>query len=218
MRTCTPAVAGAPRLDRVSEPTVSPFCGTLLDNKKTGVYTCAGCGLPLFSSDSKFHSGTGWPSFFQPIAEENVSQHHTVSDTAPTETFGIRTVQSMLTAPSDLWPDGVREFMVNGKPFVWRTGGWGEDEFLRYSSEDAAHQIQLIKSLGLQGIRTEGKEMPDDFYEQFDKAGTPQMVNATTWTGQVQAAGQASYNINFSAQIPGQSGITTSVNPALSVH
>ncbi len=48
------------------------FCGNLVDTKTPGVYTCAGCGLPLFSSDSKFHSGTGWPSFFQPIAEGNV--------------------------------------------------------------------------------------------------------------------------------------------------
>ncbi len=51
------------------------FCGTLLDNKLEGVYSCVGCGLPLFSSDSKFHSGTGWPSFFQPIAKENVAEH-----------------------------------------------------------------------------------------------------------------------------------------------
>jgi methionine-R-sulfoxide reductase len=57
-----------------SSDTERPFCGTLLDNKKKGVYTCAGCGLPLFSSDSKFNSGTGWPSFFQPIARENVSE------------------------------------------------------------------------------------------------------------------------------------------------
>lgn len=54
--------------------TERPFCGTLLDNKKQGVYTCAGCGLPLFSSDSKFNSGTGWPSFFQPIAPGNVTE------------------------------------------------------------------------------------------------------------------------------------------------
>jgi peptide methionine sulfoxide reductase msrA/msrB len=50
------------------------FCGTLLDNKKEGVYSCVCCGLPLFSSSHKFHSGTGWPSFFQPIAMENVSE------------------------------------------------------------------------------------------------------------------------------------------------
>ena len=52
----------------------------------------------------------------------------------------------------------------------------------------------------------------------FGASGTPQQVNATTWTGQVQAAGNAQYNINFSAQIPGSSGITTNVNPSLSVH
>ena len=57
-----------------SKGTERPFCGTLLDNKIEGVYTCAGCGLPLFSSDSKFHSGTGWPSFFQPIGKGNVAE------------------------------------------------------------------------------------------------------------------------------------------------
>jgi len=57
-----------------SSDTERPFCGALLDNKKEGVYCCAGCGLPLFASDSKFHSGTGWPSFFQPIAKGNVAE------------------------------------------------------------------------------------------------------------------------------------------------
>ena len=52
--------------------TERPFCGTLLDNKRQGVYACVCCGLPLFASESKFHSGTGWPSFFRPVAEENV--------------------------------------------------------------------------------------------------------------------------------------------------
>ncbi len=49
------------------------FCGTLLDNKRAGVYSCVCCRLPLFSSDGKFDSGTGWPSFFRPVAEENVA-------------------------------------------------------------------------------------------------------------------------------------------------
>jgi methionine-R-sulfoxide reductase len=52
--------------------TEPPFCGTLLDNKKAGVYSCVCCGLPLFASNSKFNSGTGWPSFFRPVADENV--------------------------------------------------------------------------------------------------------------------------------------------------
>lgn len=51
------------------------FCGLLLDEKKPGVYFCICCGLPLFGSDTKFHSGTGWPSFFAPIAPENVITH-----------------------------------------------------------------------------------------------------------------------------------------------
>lgn len=55
--------------------TERPFCGNLLDNKKHGVYSCICCGLPLFSSSSKFNSGTGWPSFFQGIAEENIAEH-----------------------------------------------------------------------------------------------------------------------------------------------
>lgn len=55
--------------------TEAPFCGTLLDNKRSGVYSCICCRLPLFSSDTKFESGTGWPSFFAPVAEENVATH-----------------------------------------------------------------------------------------------------------------------------------------------
>jgi methionine-R-sulfoxide reductase len=51
------------------------FCGLLTDEKKPGVYYCVCCDLPLFSSDTKFHSGTGWPSFFAPIAPENVVTH-----------------------------------------------------------------------------------------------------------------------------------------------
>jgi methionine-R-sulfoxide reductase len=52
--------------------TEPPFCGTLLDNKREGVYTCICCRLPLFSSGAKFNSGTGWPSFLEPVAPENV--------------------------------------------------------------------------------------------------------------------------------------------------
>jgi methionine-R-sulfoxide reductase len=49
------------------------FCGTLLDNKRQGVYACVCCKLPLFAANAKFNSGTGWPSFFRPVAEENVA-------------------------------------------------------------------------------------------------------------------------------------------------
>lgn len=54
-----------------SQGTEPPFCSPFVDNKKTGVYHCVGCDLPLFKSDAKFDSGTGWPSFFRPVSEEN---------------------------------------------------------------------------------------------------------------------------------------------------
>lgn len=50
------------------------FTGKYLDNMDEGIYKCAGCGNPLFSSETKFHSGTGWPSFYEPIDEENVEK------------------------------------------------------------------------------------------------------------------------------------------------
>ncbi len=56
------------------EGTERAFCGTLLDNKKEGVYACAACKLPLYTSDAKFNSGTGWPSFFQTISPGNVAE------------------------------------------------------------------------------------------------------------------------------------------------
>ncbi|MDX5346939.1 MAG: peptide-methionine (R)-S-oxide reductase MsrB [Hymenobacteraceae bacterium] len=50
------------------------FSNKYWDNKEKGVYHCAACGLELFSSDTKFESGTGWPSFYKPISPENVKE------------------------------------------------------------------------------------------------------------------------------------------------
>ncbi len=54
--------------------TEPPFSGALLDEKRGGVFTCACCGQPLFSSNSKFDSGSGWPSFFEKIDESAVRE------------------------------------------------------------------------------------------------------------------------------------------------
>jgi methionine-R-sulfoxide reductase len=83
--------------------TERPFCGTLLDNKRHGVYACICCGLPLFASNAKFDSGTGWPSFFQPVADENVA-------TRPDRSHGMVRVE-ILCARCDghlghVFPDG----------------------------------------------------------------------------------------------------------------
>ncbi len=50
------------------------FTGPYWDSKDTGTYCCRCCGLPLFASDTKYDSGTGWPSFWAPVARENVAE------------------------------------------------------------------------------------------------------------------------------------------------
>ena len=59
--------------------TEHPFCGGLLDNKEDGSYVCKLCALPLFRSDSKFESGTGWPSFFAPFDTQHVREIRDIS-------------------------------------------------------------------------------------------------------------------------------------------
>ncbi len=53
--------------------TERPFSGEYYTSKEDGIYRCVGCGSELFNSETKFDSGTGWPSFWAPIKEENVS-------------------------------------------------------------------------------------------------------------------------------------------------
>ncbi len=86
-------------------------------------------------------------------------------------TFGIRTVTSSLVGSGPVDSLGVRQYAINGVPFVVRGGGFTEDLFLHYSSASIAQQITLLKNMGLNMIRLEGHEFPDDFYEQMDAAG-----------------------------------------------
>ena len=54
--------------------TEAPFTGKYWDNHEKGTYVCVVCGNSLFTSDTKFESGTGWPSFFQPVSKDNVKE------------------------------------------------------------------------------------------------------------------------------------------------
>jgi peptide methionine sulfoxide reductase msrA/msrB len=74
----------------LAKGTERAFCGTLMDNKKEGVYICRLCSLPLFASDNKFDSGTGWPSFFKPVDKDHIAYH---KDTA----FGMERIEILCT-------------------------------------------------------------------------------------------------------------------------
>jgi len=62
------------------------FTGKYWDHHEAGVYHCVCCGAPLFDSETKFESGTGWPSFYQPAAKENVASEEDSS-------YGMRRVE-----------------------------------------------------------------------------------------------------------------------------
>src|SRR5689334_15841729 len=72
-RTLEAALTPEEREVLLQHGTEAPFCGTLLNNKEAGVYCCRLCGLPLFRSGTKFESGTGWPSFVDPIDRGHIS-------------------------------------------------------------------------------------------------------------------------------------------------
>lgn len=68
--------------------TERPFTGEYYDNHEEGMYKCVVCGAELFSSDTKFDSGTGWPSFYAPATSENIEED---TDT----TFGMKRTEVM---------------------------------------------------------------------------------------------------------------------------
>ncbi|MDI5976386.1 glycoside hydrolase family 2 protein [Amycolatopsis magusensis] len=86
-----------------------------------------------------------------------------LSDSVKTK-FGIREVTSRLN-------QGAREFSVNGKPFLVRGGGWASDLFLRTDLRRIGDQLNLVRSMGMNTIRLEGKPENDEFYDLADQLG-----------------------------------------------
>ena len=85
--------------------TEPPFTGEYVDEKREGVYRCRACGTPLFSSETKYDSGSGWPSFYAPTDPEHVA-------TAPDNSHGMRRTEVLCAACNahlgHLFPDGPR--------------------------------------------------------------------------------------------------------------
>ena len=85
--------------------TEAPFCGGLLNQKQSGVYCCRECGLPLFRQNTKFESGTGWPSFTAPIDPKHVLG---IEDNS----YGMRRVETRCARcdshQGHVFPDGPR--------------------------------------------------------------------------------------------------------------
>ena len=81
------------------------FTGKFWDNHEEGTYSCICCGAPLFDSGTKFDSGTGWPSFWQPISQENL---RTEEDTS----YGMRRIEAQCSNCGahlgHVFPDGPR--------------------------------------------------------------------------------------------------------------
>jgi peptide-methionine (R)-S-oxide reductase len=107
--------------------TERPFSHPLNNEKRAGVYKCICCGQPLFSSEAKFDSGTGWPSFFQPINEDAVAEKEDRS------LFMRRT--EVLCSQCDahlghVFPDGPKptglRYCMNGTALDFQPEGSGE--------------------------------------------------------------------------------------------
>lgn len=91
------------------------FSGPYWNDKTAGLYTCVCCGAPLFRSETKYDSGTGWPSFYAPVEGEAVAEHRDVS------WFGTRTEITCANCDAHLghvFPDGPRptglRYCMNG--------------------------------------------------------------------------------------------------------
>lgn len=107
--------------------TERPFTGRYNDNKAQGSYSCAGCGAPLFDSAHKYDSGSGWPSFTAPVAQDAVVEHSDVS-------HGMRRVEVRCAAcdghlghvfPDGPGPEGLR-YCMNSASLDFKTDGDAE--------------------------------------------------------------------------------------------
>lgn len=120
--------------------TEAPFCGGLLNQKKSGVYCCRLCGLPLFRQAAKFESGTGWPSFTAPLDPKHVIG---IED----HSYGMRRIETRCARcdshQGHVFPDGPRaagglRYCINSVSLQFVADGEALPDPLRRSEHLAA--------------------------------------------------------------------------------
>ena len=141
-RAITAGLSADERRVLLEHGTEAAFCGVFLDNKKDGIYTCRFCGLPLFRSNAKFDSGTGWPSFFKPIAPPHIRR---VRDSS----YGMVRVEEVCARCGShlghVFPDGPRptgeRHCLNSVSLGFTPTGEALPDFLKRGTPEGAPDI-----------------------------------------------------------------------------
>jgi peptide-methionine (R)-S-oxide reductase len=141
-RAITAGLAGDERRVLLEHGTEAAFCGVFLDNKKDGIYTCRFCGLPLFRSNAKFDSGTGWPSFFEPFAPLHIKR---VQDAS----YGMVRIEEVCARCGShlghVFPDGPRptgeRHCLNSVSLGFTPTGEALPDFLKRGTPEGAPDI-----------------------------------------------------------------------------